>query len=197
MGTPQKHMVSDDPLTVVLSDCSPAEWDVRVELAALYRLACVYGWTDTTATHFSARIPDDPDHFILNSFDLLFDEITASNLCKFTFDGELVTEGRIKNEAGHIIHSSVLNARPDINFVMHTHTRAGMAVSAMEGGLRPLSQQAGLILGTLASHPFQDATVVENEGELLGADLGGNLLMRPENKGILAVGRTAANEYLG
>jgi len=70
-------------------------------------------------------------------------------------------------------------------------------VSALEGGLGPLSQQAGLILGTLASHPFQDATVVENEGELLGADLGGNLLMRPENKGILAVGRTAANEYLG
>lgn len=195
MSTQQKHIGDDDPFSVVLSDCSPAEWNVRVDLAALYRLAFHYGWTDTTATHFSARIPDDPDHFILNSFDLLFDEITASNLCKFTYGGELKTEGRIKNEAGYIIHSNVLKARPDINFVMHTHTRAGMAVSAMKGGLRPLSQHAGEILGTISSHPYQDSTAVENEGELLGRDLGDNYLMLLENHGILAVGRTAAEVF--
>lgn len=195
MNTPQKHIESDDPFSVVLSDCSPAEWDARTDLAALYRLAVSYGWTDTTATHFSARIPDNPDHFILNSFDLLFEEITASNLCKFTFDGEMVTEGRVKNDAGYVIHSSVLKARPDIKFVMHTHTRAGIAVSAMEGGLRPLSQHAGELLGTISSHPFQDATSVANEGELLGSDLGDNFLMLLENHGILAVGRTAAEVF--
>jgi ribulose-5-phosphate 4-epimerase/fuculose-1-phosphate aldolase len=195
MSAPQINMGSDDPFTVVLSDCSPEEWNTRVDLAALYHLACIYGWTDLTATHFSARIPGDPDHFILNSFDLLFDEITASNLCKFTFGGDLLTEGRVKNEAGYIIHSNVLKARPDVNFVMHTHTRAGMAVSAMEGGLRPLSQHAGEVLGTISSHPYQDSTVVENEGELLGRDLGENYLMLLENHGILAVGRTAAEVF--
>ncbi len=195
MSTSQRHMGSDDPSLVVLSDCSSTEWGARTDLAALYRLAFHYGWTDTTVTHFSARIPNDPDHFILNSSDLMFDEITASNLCKFTFDGELLTGGRIKNEAGYVIHSSVLKARSDVNFVMHTHTRAGMAVSAMEGGLRPLSQHAGEVLDTISSHPYQDSTAVENEGKLLGDDLGDNFLMLLENHGILAVGRTAAEVF--
>ncbi len=186
---------SDDPLSVVLSDCSPVEWEARVDLAALYRLAVHYGWTDTTATHFSARIPDDPDHFILNSFDLLFDEITASNLSKFHFDGTMVNEGRVKNEAGFLIHAGVLAARPDIGFVMHTHTRAGMAVSAMKGGLRPISQHAGELLGTLATHPYQDVTAVTHEGELLARDLGDNFCMLLENHGFLVVGRTAAEAF--
>jgi len=195
MSNANAHEISGDPFSVVLSDCSETEWDRRVDLAALYRLAVIYGWTDTTATHFSARLPDDPEHFLLNSFDLLFDEITASNLSKFNFDGTMVTEDRMKNEAGFIIHSSVLNARPDINFVMHTHTRAGMAVSAMKCGLLPVSQHACEILGTIATHPYQDSTAVENEGELLGCDLGDNYCMLLENHGFLVVGRTAAEVF--
>ena len=115
----------------------------RRELAALYRLAVHYGWTNLTSTHISARIEGDPNHYLLNSHDLMFDEICASNLVSMTFDGEMDAPGRILNEAGHIIHSSVLKARPEINFVIHSHTRAGIAVSAMPQGLMPLSQHAG------------------------------------------------------
>lgn len=195
MSSAPVQAVNSAPFSVVLSDCSEVEWNTRVELAGLYRLAVHYGWTDGTATHFSARIPGDPDHFLLNSFDLMFDEITASNLSKFTWDGEMVTEGRVKNEAGFVIHSNILKARPDVNFVMHTHTRAGMAVSAMADGLLPLSQHACEVLGTLSSHPYQAATVAEDEGELLGRDLGDNYLMLLNNHGILAVGRTAAEVF--
>ena len=103
---------------------------------------------------------------------------------------------RTLNQAGHLIHSAVLKARPDVNFVMHTHTRAGIAVSAMPGGLRPLSQHAGFVLGTLATHPYQDVTMAEDECDLLAKDLGGCYTMLLENHGLLAVGRTAAEAFI-
>lgn len=173
---------------------------IRQELAALYRLANHYGWTDLTSTHISARLPEDPDHYLLNSHDLMFDEITASNLTRMSFDGRAVDDtpdsGRIINLAGHIIHSGILNARPEVNFVIHSHTRAGVAVSAMLEGLLPLSQHAGFVLGTLSSHPYQDSTVVEDEGALLAGDLGKDYAMLLQNHGLLVVGRTAAEAFL-
>lgn len=174
--------------------------EIRRELAALYRLAHHYGWTDLTSTHISARLPDDPMHYLLNSHDLMFDEITASNLTRMSFDGKAVDDtpdrGRIINLAGHIIHSGILAARPDVNFVIHSHTRAGVAVSAMPGGLLPLSQHAGFVLGTLSNHPYQDSTAVENEGALLARDLGDNFAMLLQNHGLLVVGRTAAEAFV-
>ena len=173
---------------------------LRQELAALYRLAHHYGWTDLTSTHISARLPDDPGHYLLNSHDLMFDEITASNLTRMSFDGQAVDDrpgsGRIVNLAGHIIHSGILNARPEVNFVIHSHTRAGVAVSAMPEGLLPLSQHAGFVLGTLSSHPYQDSTAVADEGALLARDLGDNYAMLLQNHGLLVVGRTAAEAFL-
>ncbi|WP_170327513.1 class II aldolase/adducin family protein [Ruegeria arenilitoris] len=173
---------------------------VRQELAALYRLAHHYGWTDLTSTHISARLPDDPGHYLLNSHDLMFDEITATNLTRMSFDGKAVDDqpgsGRIVNLAGHIIHSGILAARPEVNFVIHSHTRAGVAVSAMPEGLMPLSQHAGFVLGTLSSHPYQDSTVVADEGVLLAGDLGENYAMLLQNHGLLVVGRTAAEAFL-
>ena len=173
----------------------------RRELAALYRLAHHYGWTDLTSTHISARLPDDPVHYLLNSHDLLFDEITASNLTRMSLvSGQAVDEhpgsGKIVNLAGHIIHSSVLNARAEINYVIHSHTRAGVAVSAMPDGLLPLSQHAGFVLGTLATHPYQDSTAVEDEGAILAQDLGGSFAMLLQNHGLLVVGRTAAEAFI-
>ncbi|MCP9483295.1 class II aldolase/adducin family protein [Shimia sp. CNT1-13L.2] len=172
---------------------------IRRELAALYRLAHHYGWTDLTSTHISARLPDDPEHYLLNSHDLMFDEITASNLTRMSFDGHAVDDepgsGRIVNLAGHIIHSGILSARPEVNFVIHSHTRAGVAVSAMPGGLLPLSQHAGFVLGTLSSHPYQDSTAVADEGALLARDLGDNYAMLLQNHGLLVVGRTAAEAF--
>lgn len=173
---------------------------VREDLAALYRLAHHYGWTDLTSTHISARLPQDTGHYLLNSHDLMFEEITASNLTRMSFDGRAVDDtpgsGRIVNQAGHIIHSGILNARPDVNFVIHSHTRAGVAVSAMPEGLLPLSQHSGFVLGTLSSHPYQDSTAVEDEGALLARDLGGNFVMLLQNHGLLAVGRTAAEAFV-
>lgn len=177
------------------TDISEEEWQARIDLAALYRLASYYGWTDVTSTHISARIPGDQDHYLLNSHDLMFPEICASNLVKVGFDGKWEAEDRIMNLAGHIIHSGVLSARPDINYVIHSHTRAGVAVSAMPEGLLPLSQHAGFVLGTLSSHPFQDSTAVEDEGALLAQDLGDNFAMLLENHGLLVVGRTAAEAF--
>ena len=173
---------------------------IRQDLAALYRLAHHFGWTDLTSTHISARLPDDPGHYLLNSHDLMFDEITASNLTRMSFDGRAVDDrpgsGRIVNLAGHIIHSGILEARPDVNFVIHSHTRAGVAVSAMPDGLLPLSQHAGFVLGTLSSHPYQDSTAVADEGALLARDLGDNFAMLLQNHGLLVVGRTAAEAFL-
>jgi ribulose-5-phosphate 4-epimerase/fuculose-1-phosphate aldolase len=174
--------------------------EIRQDLAALYRLAQHYGWTDLTSTHISARLPEDPVHYLLNSHDLMFDEITASNLTRMSFDGEAVDDepgsGRIVNLAGHIIHSGILKARPEVNFVIHSHTRAGVAVSAMPDGLLPLSQHAGFVLGTLSSHPYQDSTAVEDEGALLARDLGDNYAMLLQNHGLLVVGRTAAEAFI-
>lgn len=174
--------------------------EVRQDLAALYRLAVHFGWTDLTSTHISARLAADPDHYLLNSHDLMFDEITASNLTRMSFDGVAVDDtpesGKIINSAGHIIHSGILNARPDVNFVIHSHTRAGVAVSAMPFGLLPLSQHAGFVHGTLASHPYQDSTAVEDEGALLAGDLRDNFAMLLQNHGLLVVGRTAAEAFI-
>ncbi|MBO9447306.1 class II aldolase/adducin family protein [Ruegeria sp. R14_0] len=173
---------------------------IRQDLAALYRLAHHYGWTDLTSTHISARLPDDPDHYLLNSHDLMFDEITASNLTRMSLEGRAVDDrpgsGKIVNLAGHIIHSGILSARPDVNYVIHSHTRAGVAVSAMPNGLLPLSQHAGFVLGTLSSHPYQDSTAVEDEGGLLARDLGDNFAMLLQNHGLLVVGRTAAEAFI-
>ena len=179
----------------------PETMRTRQDLAALYRLSHHFGWTDLTSTHISARLPDDPEHYLLNSHDLMFDEITASNLTRMSFDGgdavdDAPGSGKIINLAGHIIHSGILSARPEVNFVIHSHTRAGVAVSAMAFGLLPLSQHAGFVLGTLASHPYQDSTAVADEGALLARDLGDRFTMLLQNHGLLAVGRTAAEAFI-
>lgn len=184
----------------MLTPSSDSATQIRQDLAALYRLSHHYGWTDLTSTHISARLPQDPKHYLLNSHDLMFDEITASNLTRMSFDGEAVDDqmgsGKVINLAGHIIHSGILNARADVNYVIHSHTRAGVAVSAMPEGLLPLSQHAGFVLGTLSSHPYQDSTAVEDEGALLARDLGTNFAMLLQNHGLLAVGRTAAEAFI-
>jgi ribulose-5-phosphate 4-epimerase/fuculose-1-phosphate aldolase len=176
--------------------CSESERQVRVDLAALYRLFVRYGWTDLIYTHISARVPDEPGHYLINPYGLFFDEITASSLLKVDFDGNVLDErGQEFNQAGHLIHTAVLEARPEIDFVLHSHTRAGVAVSAMQCGLLPLSQHANLILGTVAYHDYAQVTSDEEECERLGRDLGDDYLMVLHNHGLLACGRTAAEAF--
>ena len=170
---------------------------VRTELAALYRLFHIYGWTDTIETHLSARVPGTDDQYVINPYGLLFDEITASSLVKADFAGKVIEGDHPLNEAGHLIHTAVLRARPDIRFSLHSHTRAGTAVSAMACGLLPLCQQASEVMGLLAYHDYQMAYArPELECELLARDMPKPaLVMIMRNHGLLACGRTAAEAF--
>ena len=176
-------------------DCSPAEWETRVELAALYRVFVHYGWTDYVYTHLTARIPGEEGTYLINPYGLMFHEICASNLIKVDFDGNLISGDYPINHAGHLIHTAVLKARDEINFVLHSHTRAGTAVSAMKRGLLPLSQHSNLILGVLAYHAYGVVTNEEEECALIARDLGDKLLMLMQNHGLLASGRTAREAF--
>lgn len=168
------------------------EAESREQLAALYRLYVHFGWTDLIYTHASARVPGEPDHYLIKPDELLMDEVTARNLVKMDLDGNLVAGDYPPNLAGHLIHSAVLRSRPDVTFAAHTHSRAGIAVSAMQCGLLPLSQHSNLILPTVRYHDYQDVTQHEDECAALARDLGDAYLMVMHNHGLLSVGRSVA-----
>ena len=141
-------------LQLTKTDMSAGEWQMRCELAALYHVVHHLGWTDLINTHMSARIPGEPNTFLINNYGEMFDEITASSLVKMDMDGNVPTPGGKFNNAGFIIHSGVYKARGDANCVLHTHTRAGAGVSLIERGLRPISQDALSVLDDVAYHPY-------------------------------------------
>jgi len=174
---------------------SPEEWALRQDLAACYRLFVKYGWTDLIFTHLSARVPGEPYHYLINPYGLLFQEITASNLIKVDFSGNVVSGDYPYNEAGHAIHSAVLKARPDINVALHSHTRAGTAVSAMACGLLSLSQQANEIGNLVCYHRYDVATDNDDECARLGEDLADKWAMIMHNHGLLSVGRDMAEAF--
>lgn len=186
-------------MTLTASNTSPkisdAEWQLRCDLAACYRLFIKYGWTDLIFTHLSARVPGHNDQYLINPYGLLFHEITASNLIKVDFDGNVIEGDYPYNEAGHAIHSAVLKARPDINIALHSHTRAGMAVSCMKEGLLPLSQQAGEVLDYVCYHKYGIANDNQEECDALGRDLADKWLMIMHNHGLLSVGRTVGEAF--
>ena len=168
---------------------SAEEWAIRVDLAAAYRLVAYYGWDDLVFTHLSARIPGPEHHFLLNPYQLMFEEVTASSLVKVDVDGNPVDPTPfITNPAGFTIHSAVHMAREDAHAVMHLHTPAGQAVSAHEDGLLPLTQTAMLILGDLAFHDYEGVAVDHDERARIVADLGTKGAMLLRNHGTLAVG---------
>ncbi len=165
------------------------EWAIRVDLAAAYRLVAYYSWDDLIFTHLSARIPGPEHHFLLNPYQLMFEEVTASSLVKVDVDGNPVDPTPfITNPAGFAIHSAIHMARDDANAVMHLHTPAGQAVSAHQDGLLPLTQTAMLVRGELAFHEYEGVAGDLDERERLVADLGskGGMILR--NHGTLAVG---------
>lgn len=177
------------------TNISDDEWQVRCDLAACYRLFVKFGWTDLIFTHLSARVPGTTDQYLINPFGLLFDEITASNLIKVDFDGNVV-EGEFPfNQAGHAIHTAVLSARPEINVALHSHTRAGAAVSGMGEGLLPLSQHAMEVIGLTCYHPYSYSVDSVEECRRLSHDLGDKWLMIMHNHGLLAAGRTVAEAF--
>ncbi len=178
------------------AEISPQEWEIRCDLAALYRAFVRYGWTDLIYTHVSARLPEEPTHYLINPFGLLFEEVTASSLIVVDYDGNLVRGDWPVNEAGHAIHHAILKARNDVNWVLHTHTRAGMAVSCMKGGLLPITQHAMFYHGKVAYHPWDVQTSGQDECDRLVADLGDKNIAILENHGLLACGETPAEAFL-
>jgi len=177
---------------------SAEEWQVRVDLAALYRLVALYGWDDLIYTHISARIPGPEHHFLINPYGMLFEEITASSLVKIDLDGNVLQETPyFINPAGFTIHSAVHAAREDAHYVMHLHSDAGVAVAAQKEGLLPLTQHSLVVMPRLAYHDYEGIALNLDERERLVASLGDKNLMLLRNHGTLSVGETAADCWVG
>lgn len=174
-----------------------AEWALRVQLAAAYRIANHLGWAELIYTHISARVPGSQHHFLINPYGLRFDEVTASNLVKVNADGETVgQQGYKANKAGFIIHSAVHMAREDAACVFHTHTLAGMAVSAQEEGLLPVHMYSHNFYGRLSYHDFEGPSMRLDERERLVRSLGSNSSLILRNHGLLTLGRTIPEAFL-
>ncbi|NIF30304.1 class II aldolase/adducin family protein [Pantoea sp. Tr-811] len=179
-----KHLVSD------------VEWQLRVDLAAMYRMVAMMGWDDLIFTHITAKIPDT-EHFLINPYGVMFEEVTASSLVKINQAGEKVMESDYDIiPAGFLIHSTVHGARPDAHFVMHTHSINGVAVSAQAEGLLPLSQHSLYVLGSLGYHDYEGIALKDAERETLTRDLGSNQYLMLRNHGLLTTGRSAADAFL-
>ena len=176
---------------------SEEEWKIRVDLAAAYRLIAYYGWDDLIFTHLSARIPGPDHHFLLNPYNLMFEEVTASSLVKVDMNGLPVEPSPfITNPAGFTIHSALHMAREDAQAVMHLHTPHGQAVSAHSEGLLPLTQTAMLIRGDLAYHDYEGVALDLDERERLIANIGDKGAMLLRNHGTLAVGESIGEAFL-
>lgn len=180
------------------SSISEAEWKVRVDLAAFYRLSALYGWDDFIYTHISARVPGPDHHFLINPFGLMFDEITASQLLKVDLDGNVIGYSEYGiNYAGYVIHSAIHGARDDALYIAHFHSPDGMAVSAHAEGLLPLNQRALALIPGLAYHDYEGVALNLDERERLVADLGDAKVMLLRNHGTLALGASPGEAFSG
>ena len=185
------------PSTSLRDRVSKEEWDVRVNLAAAYQVASQFKWTDWIFTHFSARVPGPEHHFLINPYGLMFDEITASSLIKVDMDCNKLMESAFPvNPAGFVIHSAVHAIRPDVQCVLHTHTRAGVGVAAQKNGVLPISQQSTFVLASLAYHDYEGVAFREAEAPRLQADMGAANFLMLRNHGLLTCGATIADAFL-
>ena len=178
--------------TSIRDRVSKEEWQVRVDLAAAYQLAALFKWTDLIYTHFSARVPGSPDSLI-NPYGLMFDEVTASNLVKIDHHGKVLDDPLDLgyNEAGFVIHGCMHEARPEINCVIHTHTRAGVAVSAMKCGLLPISQHSQYVEPMVTYHDYEGIALNMDERSRMATSLGKtSKAMILRNHGLLTLGLT-------
>jgi ribulose-5-phosphate 4-epimerase/fuculose-1-phosphate aldolase len=173
-----------------------SEAEIRVQLAACYRLVSHFGMDDLVFTHISARAPGTHEHFFINPYGLHFSEVTASSLVKIDLDGKIVEDnGHSVNEAGFVIHSAVHAARPDVACVLHTHTRAGVAVSCLAEGLLPLNQFSLQFYNRVAYHDYEGVALDRDERQRLVADLGEKRVMILRNHGLLTAGRTIPEAF--
>ncbi len=178
------------------SQVSAEEWQIRVDLAACYRLVAEFGWSDLVFTHISARLPQE-GQFLINPYGVMFDEITASSLVRIDTDGNKLQESPFPvNPAGFTIHSAVHGARHDAACVLHVHSLNGVAVSAQKEGVLPLSQQSIFVLSSIGYHDYEGVALNDEEKPRLVADLGRNTYLMLRNHGLLTVGKTIADAFL-
>jgi ribulose-5-phosphate 4-epimerase/fuculose-1-phosphate aldolase len=174
---------------------SPEETRVREQLAAVYRIFAARGMDDLIYTHISARVPGDHDHFLINPFGLMYEEVTASNLVKVDLDGTIVEGEHPINQAGFVIHSAIHALAPDAHCVIHLHTDAGVAVSCQKDGLLPISQFNLFAYGGVAYHDYEGLALDDDEKPRLARDLGSARMMILRNHGTLTVGSTVAEAF--
>lgn len=177
---------------------SPLEWQTRVDLAACYRLMAVYGMTDLIYNHISARIPGSEEHYLINPYGMLYEEITASSLVTIDVEGRTILQpdhGYNVNVAGFYLHAPIHKARPDVQCIVHTHSRAGTAVSGLAEGLLPLSQTAMRFHGQVGYHDFEGPAISGAECDAIVRDLGRHDVLILRNHGLLACGKTIAQAF--
>lgn len=177
---------------------SAEEWRTRVDLAACYRLVAHFGMNDLVYNHITARVPDEEGHILINPYGYAYEEMTASSLVKIDLDGKVLLDsgtGYGVNYAGYVIHSAVHRARADVSCVIHTHSVAGMAVSALKCGLLPLTQNA-MFFGSIGYHDYEGPAVDLDEQKRLARDLGEHCALILRNHGLLTVGATVCDAFV-
>ncbi|MBX9671034.1 MAG: class II aldolase/adducin family protein [Candidatus Obscuribacterales bacterium] len=181
----------------VKEQVSAEEWELRVNLAACYRLIALQKWDDLIFTHISMRVPGDQPQFLINAFGLLFEEITASNLVKIDLSGNKLIESPYDiNPAGFIIHGAIHEARADAHCILHLHTTNGVAVSAQKNGVLPISQQSIVVLASLAYHDYEGLALQEEEKPRLVKDLGNKKFLMLRNHGLLTVAENIPDAFV-
>jgi ribulose-5-phosphate 4-epimerase/fuculose-1-phosphate aldolase len=174
---------------------SDAEWEARVDLAAVYRLINHYGWDDVIYNHASMRVPGEPRCFLMKRHELLYNEVTASNLVKVNMDEDLDESSGV-NRPGFTLHGGVLGARADVNCAVHVHTPTGMAIAGLKSGLRMVSQQAIRFYKRIGYHAYEGITEDFSERARINKDLGDNRAMIMHNHGLLTVGKSARDAFV-
>src|SRR5471030_278442 len=183
------------PKTTTRDEISAAEWQARVDLAAVYRLLAHYGWDDVIYNHSSMRVPGEPRNFLMKPHELLYTEVTASNLVKVNMDEDLDEKSGV-NRPGFTLHGGVLSARADVNCAVHVHTEDGMAIAGLKHGLRMVSQQAIRFYQRVGYHAYEGITEDFEERARINKDLGKNRAMIMSHHGLLTVGKTARESFV-
>jgi ribulose-5-phosphate 4-epimerase/fuculose-1-phosphate aldolase len=181
--------------TVVSSNIAPAEWQARVDLAAVYRLCAHYGWGDVIYNHCSMRVPGEPSKFLMKQHELLWTEVSASNLRKVDMNDDLDEQAGV-NRPGFTLHGGVLKARPDVNCAVHVHTETGMAIAGLKHGLRMVSQQAIRFYNRVGYHAYEGITEDFEERARINRDLAGHRALIMHNHGLLTVGASAREAFV-
>ena len=183
-------------MTTKKNNFSQEEWSNRVNLAACYHLADYFQMSDIIWNHITSKTSSEKETFLINPFGLRYDEITASNLVEITPEGKVLNSDSPINDTGYIIHGAIHRARKDINCVMHTHSRAGLAVSCFEDGLQPIIQDAAIFYNRVSYHDWEGMSTESEECERLSKSLGKNKVMILRNHGLLTCGTTIAEAFM-